>query len=401
MTAFRKAYGVVGAVAIARVGAGATLGFRPFDDSFITFRYARNLVEGYGFTYNAGEFVLGTTTPLWTLVLAAASAVGLPLPAFSLWFALVADGISALLLCRLLLRLNYSPIVGAAASILFLAFFDALSLARSGMEVSLFTLCTVATLAALEEGASRRAALFCGLAMLTRPEGVVLAGVLAISLWITTSGRRPVARWLGPAAVLAAVVVPWVLYAIVTFGSPVPQSVVAKAATAGDSQLRAFSRANILLFFYEGQYGGDIFERTLLQLTPLLTLLAAIGALALLLDARRGPEPMRLRAVLLLLFPFGYVGGLALSNAFTFFPWYYGPIYPFMAALAAVGAGRAGELLRRPSSIVAGTGSVLVCAQLAAACYVKLPADHDFWGEGYERVSSAIPVAGSLTLEAK
>ncbi|MEW6648986.1 MAG: hypothetical protein AB1453_02220 [Chloroflexota bacterium] len=41
------------------------------DDTFITYRYARNIARGYGFVYNPGEGVLGTTTPLYTLLLAA------------------------------------------------------------------------------------------------------------------------------------------------------------------------------------------------------------------------------------------------------------------------------------------------------------------------------------------
>ena len=49
-------------------------GERMVDDAYITFRYARNLVEGAGFVYNPGERVLGTTTPLYTLLMA-----GLPL----------------------------------------------------------------------------------------------------------------------------------------------------------------------------------------------------------------------------------------------------------------------------------------------------------------------------------
>ena len=40
------------------------------DDAYITFRYARNLVMGRGFVYNENEWVLGTTTPLFTILLA-------------------------------------------------------------------------------------------------------------------------------------------------------------------------------------------------------------------------------------------------------------------------------------------------------------------------------------------
>jgi hypothetical protein len=47
-----------------------------YDDPFITFRYAENLALGNGFVFNVsasgGERVLSTTTPLFTLLLAAA-----------------------------------------------------------------------------------------------------------------------------------------------------------------------------------------------------------------------------------------------------------------------------------------------------------------------------------------
>ncbi len=40
------------------------------DDAFITLRYARNLAEGQGLVFNAGERVEGFSSPLWTLLLA-------------------------------------------------------------------------------------------------------------------------------------------------------------------------------------------------------------------------------------------------------------------------------------------------------------------------------------------
>ena len=53
----------------------AWVGFRLYtgivlEDALITFRYAANLAAGDGFAYNVGERVLGTTTPLFTLLLA-------------------------------------------------------------------------------------------------------------------------------------------------------------------------------------------------------------------------------------------------------------------------------------------------------------------------------------------
>jgi hypothetical protein len=41
----------------------------PYDDAFITFRYARNFAEGKGFVYNPGDHYLGTTAPPFGLLL--------------------------------------------------------------------------------------------------------------------------------------------------------------------------------------------------------------------------------------------------------------------------------------------------------------------------------------------
>ena len=54
---------VLGAMALAlaiRVWMGPNIR----DDAYITLRYAENLSGGQGFTFNPGERVLGTTTPL-------------------------------------------------------------------------------------------------------------------------------------------------------------------------------------------------------------------------------------------------------------------------------------------------------------------------------------------------
>ena len=48
------------------------------EDFLITLRYAENLARGHGMVFNVGEPVLGTTTPLYTLFLAALAWLGLP-----------------------------------------------------------------------------------------------------------------------------------------------------------------------------------------------------------------------------------------------------------------------------------------------------------------------------------
>src|SRR3989304_7660741 len=62
-------------VVVIGLGAGFRLLWLMFtnftqEDAFITFRFAQQIVRGNGFVYNIGEKVYGTTTPLFTLLLA-------------------------------------------------------------------------------------------------------------------------------------------------------------------------------------------------------------------------------------------------------------------------------------------------------------------------------------------
>ena len=56
---------------LALLGWLASLSWFLTDDAFISFRYARNLLEGRGLTFNPGEYVEGYSNFLWVLELAA------------------------------------------------------------------------------------------------------------------------------------------------------------------------------------------------------------------------------------------------------------------------------------------------------------------------------------------
>ena len=72
------------------------------DDPYITYRYARNLAQGAGFVYNAGEPVLSTTAPLYALLLAALAVVRIDPPVASL----IAGALSAFAASALVYRLG-------------------------------------------------------------------------------------------------------------------------------------------------------------------------------------------------------------------------------------------------------------------------------------------------------
>ena len=117
--------------------------------------------------------------------------------------------------------------------------------------------------------------------------------------------------------------------------------------------------------------------------------MSGVAAAALLLDLFGARHDLAVRRTLaLLVFPASYVAGLALSHAFTFFPWYDGPIYPFAAVLAMVGAAR---LCRGNRRIVAAVCVLLVSGQFAAAWLVKLPANRGFLVEAYMEAADAAP----------
>src|SRR5260221_4694437 len=86
------------------------------EDFLITLRYAENIASGRGFVYNPGERVLGSTTPLYTLLLALAARIHIdPMP-FGQACNILADGVTCCLLARLFARPDIGqPVAGAFA----------------------------------------------------------------------------------------------------------------------------------------------------------------------------------------------------------------------------------------------------------------------------------------------
>ncbi|HVP38097.1 MAG TPA: hypothetical protein VMS93_02820 [Candidatus Saccharimonadales bacterium] len=204
---------------VSRVVAAGLLD-RGAEDAYITFRYAYNWGHGFGLVYNAGERVWGFSSPLWTGLLALASALNLDLLLAARGLALVADLVSLVVGYRLIAARSVPAARAYAAFFAVWPYFAVLG--ALGMETSLFWCLLALACAALGRSPWASGLALAGLA-LVRPEGLFAAGLVGI--W--ASGR---ARLLG-AAVVAAVWVALRLY----FGQWLPQSVVAKALTYGAS----------------------------------------------------------------------------------------------------------------------------------------------------------------------
>jgi len=189
------------------------------EDAYITFRFAENWAHGLGPVYNAGERVFGFSSPLWTAWLALGSAVSGPALAWARVSGVAFDLLALVVATRMLLREH-----GRASAWIFAAFFALYPFfganAVLGMETSLFLFLLFV---AAERVTLRRpdAGVWLGLLAVVRPEATLCALVLSLR----ADGR---ARLIA-AGIAGAVAVALGAY----FGSPIPQSVLAKAATYG------------------------------------------------------------------------------------------------------------------------------------------------------------------------
>ncbi len=92
-----------------------------YDDPYITYRYASNLISGEGFVYNLGERTLSTTTPLFTLLLAAVGALWRDIPVVANLVGALSIAAGALFLWDLAHTWE-TPLVGWAALLLYPTF---------------------------------------------------------------------------------------------------------------------------------------------------------------------------------------------------------------------------------------------------------------------------------------
>jgi hypothetical protein len=308
----------LGALAIL---ARALPGLRTIDDAYITFRYSRNLLAGAGFVYNPGEAVLGTTTPLYTLLMAGLAGLtgSGDFPQFAVIVNALADAVTAALLYRLARQLLDSRVPALALGVLWTVSPMSVTFAIGGMETSVGILWMVAAFSACLAERTWLAAFFAALALLTRPDTLIWVGPLALEVLIRALRERRF-PWT-EAAWLVVPVTPWILFATLTFGGPLPNSVAAKAVAYALPPTQALERLI-------QHYATPFFEHRAFRIPAigivgglaLYPALAAIGGLKLVRDdARTWP---------LVAYPWLYFATFAIANPLIF-RWYLAPPLPF------------------------------------------------------------------------
>ncbi len=207
------------------------------DDAFISFRYAHNLVRGLGLVYNAGERVEGYSNFLWTLWTALGLRLGVTAETWSVFWGLAFYVGTIALLCASSLRARAAegrwflavPLAGLIAAV----HPDWNVFATSGLETSLFVfLAVLGFVLAVDQSLGVRGSAAAGLAFalasLTRPDGVLFAGLAGLFvIW----ARRPRLRSaLAFGGVFLAAWLPYVAWKIAYYGDVFPNTYYAKSA---------------------------------------------------------------------------------------------------------------------------------------------------------------------------
>lgn len=214
------------------------------DDAYISFRYARNLVEGNGLVFNVGDRVEGYTNFLWTVMAAVPLAAGAddPLPTMHrvarlLWFATFA----LLVVFGIFLAWRRNIYTAPLIAFPLLAHWSFNQWYLSGMETPLVTflsLLTVVLFAVQEKEKRFLAATFglsCALLLMSRPDTAVFLVGLALALavchprWLRDGDfwRRWAPSFLASAA---ALYLPYTLWRLWYYGGLLPNTYYAKAA---------------------------------------------------------------------------------------------------------------------------------------------------------------------------
>ncbi|MCB0058532.1 MAG: hypothetical protein KDE45_15955 [Caldilineaceae bacterium] len=192
------------------------------DDATITYRYALNIAQGNGFVYNLGEHIQGTTTPLFTLILAVFALLGMePIqagPAIGL-----VSGVLAVVVTFLLGRSLAGWLAGLGGAVLLASSAHFAANVSSGMETPLYVLLILTAFLLLYGQHFALAAFVSGLCILMRLDGLAVPAAVLIGVWMRTR-RIP---W-KEAAIVLLTALPWFVFAQLYFGSLLPLSLVAK-----------------------------------------------------------------------------------------------------------------------------------------------------------------------------
>jgi hypothetical protein len=303
------------------------------DDALITLTYAKNIARGDGFVFNHPPPVLGTTTPLFALATALLSRIFsfADLTVVAVFFSTACW--IGLVWCWFVFRRQFRLSDWQAAIV-------GLVVAASGwvrhldMEAYLFALLLVVASGMFFQGRLVMSGVAAGLLFLTRGEGVLLFGLLlSMTLWRDVrhhdrgDGRQPRSSTPLLCVGFAAPVLCWSLYAQLTFGGVLPNTLSAKIAQGASGLWQPFFGQ--LVEVWMPRWGRHLGAPGVPYLN-LWYLLVLVG-LAVVVWRKR---PLLVVVGWVAAYVVGY-SALAVAG----YPWYALPVYFVLTVLVGVGLG--------------------------------------------------------------
>lgn len=277
------------------------------DDSYISYRYARNLAQGHGLVFNPGERVEGVSNFLWTLMIAGGIRLGFDAPLFTHWLALFFSGLFLLVSFGFAYRTHpsgYSLLV----PFILLCSISFATWSLSGMETPLYAFLAVAAFWAAYEGKLIAAALLAGLCFWSRPDGALVGLVILGVSFIDKAEQKDRAEWFKALAVWGFCITFLTGFRLIYYGALVPNTFQAKVGgipfIRGVNYLRAFYLGGAAIFLplalfkindrklwplclfvightlYVLAIGGDVFphSRFFLAVLPLVIIMAVAAS---------------------------------------------------------------------------------------------------------------------------
>ena len=223
-------FGLPAIVLVFYLTASAHFGYTP-DDTYIYLQFAKNIVHGAGFAFNAGEPTYGITSPLWLLIVAFGGWIGIDPYIAAKTLDLVIASAALLVFFDLSLRVLGDHVAGLCATLAFSMNVWFLRWAGTGMEASLSVILVLLTVRYILMNEYLLAMVIAGLLSLTRPEAGLFAGLILVDVVLNSRDRRRGWKMVGALSLIyLAVLLPWILYAFSMFGTVVPNTAFAKSA---------------------------------------------------------------------------------------------------------------------------------------------------------------------------
>lgn len=201
------------------------------DDAFISFRYAKNLVDGHGLVWNPGERLEGYSNFLWVMAFAAGMKIGIP-PEKFVYLISIPIYLAALIFSYLLALRIINNRTLALVALLLVGFNHSIAgFAGCGLETPLQLLLFVLTGYIIYLGVHRgwsikrtlTLSIILNTAMLTRPDSVVLIAGAAIT-WLLTNRDKKLVDYIALFAPFLVITLPYLIWKQLYYGTIIPNA---------------------------------------------------------------------------------------------------------------------------------------------------------------------------------